>query len=200
MSVLKIKNENNEFISIQTIKGDKGENGKDGVVQYTAGNNITIENNVISAAVPTKTSDLTNDNNFLSTETDPTVPAHVKAITETNINNWNNKSNFSGSYDDLTNKPTIPSKTSDLTNDSSFIDKDVNNLTNYYKKSEIDTSLNTKQNTLTFDTTPTSGSSNPVTSGGVKSALDLKLNSSSITSGTSEPTGGQDGDIYFQYS
>lgn len=30
-------------------------------------------------------------------------------------------SNFSGDYDDLTNKPTIPSKTSDLTNDSGYI-------------------------------------------------------------------------------
>ena len=30
----------------------------------------------------------------------------------------------------------IPSKTSDLTNDSGFIDKDVDNLTNYYKTSE----------------------------------------------------------------
>jgi len=42
------------------------------------------------------------------TETDPTVPAHVKAITEENITAWNNKSNFSGDYEDLTNKPTIP--------------------------------------------------------------------------------------------
>lgn len=30
-------------------------------------------------------------------------------------------SNFSGSYNDLSNKPTIPSKTSDLTNDSNFV-------------------------------------------------------------------------------
>ena len=42
------------------------------------------------------------------TESDPTVPAHVKAITEENITTWNNKSSFSGSYEDLTNKPTIP--------------------------------------------------------------------------------------------
>lgn len=28
---------------------------------------------------------------------------------------------FSGSYNDLTNKPTIPTKTSDLTNDSGFL-------------------------------------------------------------------------------
>ena len=34
---------------------------------------------------------------------------------------WNKKSDFSGSYTDLTGKPTIPSKTSQLTNDSGFI-------------------------------------------------------------------------------
>lgn len=34
---------------------------------------------------------------------------------------WDGKSNFSGSYNDLTNKPTIPSKTSQLTNDSGFL-------------------------------------------------------------------------------
>lgn len=33
------------------------------------------------------------------------------AITSTDISNWNAKSNFSGSYNDLTNKPTIPAAT-----------------------------------------------------------------------------------------
>lgn len=42
-----------------------------------------------------------------------------------------------GSYTDLTEKPTIPTKTSDLTNDSSFITNAVNNLVNYYLKTEI---------------------------------------------------------------
>jgi len=42
---------------------------------------------------------------------------HVTAADKTN---WNNKSDFSGSYNDLSDKPTIPSKTSDLTNDSDF--------------------------------------------------------------------------------
>ena len=32
-----------------------------------------------------------------------------KFVTSTDINNWNGKSDFSGSYDDLTDKPTIPS-------------------------------------------------------------------------------------------
>jgi hypothetical protein len=29
------------------------------------------------------------DNTPITTETDPTVPAHVKSITSTNLNNWN---------------------------------------------------------------------------------------------------------------
>lgn len=41
-------------------------------------------------------------------ESDPTVPAHVKEITQQNIMDWNNKSNFNGDYNNLTNKPTIP--------------------------------------------------------------------------------------------
>ena len=55
------------------------------------------------------------------TETDPTVPQYVKNITQQDIVDWNGKSDFSGSYNDLTDRPTIPSKTSDLTNDSGFI-------------------------------------------------------------------------------
>jgi hypothetical protein len=90
--------------------------------------------------VPTKVSDLQNDAGYITgyTETDPTVPSYVKSITQSNITSWNNKSDFSGSYTDLTNKPTIPSKTSDLTNDSGFID-------NTYHDS-------TKQNTLVSGT------------------------------------------------
>lgn len=42
-------------------------------------------------------------------------------ITAEQITQWNDKSDFSGSYNDLTEKPTIPSKTSELTNDSGFL-------------------------------------------------------------------------------
>lgn len=42
----------------------------------------------------------------------------------------------SGSYNDLSDKPTIPTKISDLTNDSEFITNSVNNLVNYYTKSD----------------------------------------------------------------
>ena len=56
-------------------------------------------------------------------------PAYT--ITYNDITYWNNKSNFSGSYFDLTNKPTIPTRTSQLTNDSGFITRSVTNLENY---------------------------------------------------------------------
>ena len=70
--------------------------------------------------IPANLSDLTNDEGFISEETDPTVPSYVKSITQDNITSWNNKSNFSGSYNDLSDKPTIPTKVSDLENDSNF--------------------------------------------------------------------------------
>ena len=79
-----------------------------------------------SSDIPTKTSQLTNDTGFITdyTESDPTVPSYVKNISTTDISNWNNKSNFSGSYDDLTNKPTIPTvptNISSFTNDSGYL-------------------------------------------------------------------------------
>ena len=57
--------------------------------------------------IPTSLADLTEDS------THHTVTADEKSA-------WNAKSDFSGDYNDLGNKPAIPSKTSDLTNDSGF--------------------------------------------------------------------------------
>ena len=61
---------------------------------YTAGQNITINGNEISATVPTKTSDLTNDG---EDGTSTFVEASDLATVAT-----------SGSYNDLSNTPTIP--------------------------------------------------------------------------------------------
>ena len=78
-----------------------------------------VQNKVINSAlnakadssdIPTKTSDLTNDSGFITgyTETDPIFSASAAVgITSANITTWNNKSDFSGSYNDLTDKPTI---------------------------------------------------------------------------------------------
>ena len=45
----------------------------------------------------------------------------LDSITASKINQWDNKSDFSGNYNDLTNKPAMPTKTSQLINDSGFI-------------------------------------------------------------------------------
>lgn len=58
--------------------------------------------------------------------------AVLDGISSNDITNWNNKSDFSGSYDDLTDKPTIP----DVSN---FITKDVNDLTYYTLSSNLAT-------------------------------------------------------------
>ena len=98
--------------------------------------------------MPTKTSDLTNDSGFITgyIETDPTVPNHVKNITQANITSWNNKSDFSGNYNDLTNKPTIPvvpTNVSAFTNDVGYLTQhqDISGKAN--KISVVQTSAST---------------------------------------------------------
>ena len=66
-------------------------------------------------SIPSKTSDLTNDSNFISTSSTSGLIKNDGTVDTTSY------STFSGSYTDLSNKPSIPSKTSDLNNDSGFI-------------------------------------------------------------------------------
>lgn len=91
--------------------------------------------------IPTKTSDLTNDSGFITTETDPVFTNSVAhEITSTDITNWNNKSTFSGNYNDLTNKPTIPTVPTDV---SSF-NNDAGYLTSVPSEYVTETELNAK--------------------------------------------------------
>ena len=60
----------------------------------------------------------------------------LNSITSEKIQSWNNKSEFDGNYNTLTNKPTLPVKLSDLTNDSGYITNIADDLLNYYKKSD----------------------------------------------------------------
>lgn len=71
--------------------------------------------------------------------------ASHKFVTETEKTNWNNKSEFNGDYNSLTNKPTIPTKVSELTNDSGFI-TEVPNLNIYQTKT--DNTLDTTDKTV----------------------------------------------------
>jgi len=42
-------------------------------------------------------------------------------VTDAQISNWNNKSDFSGSYNDLSDKPSIPTNNNELTNGAGYI-------------------------------------------------------------------------------
>ena len=137
----------------------------------------TTVNSMFNAlTIPTKTSDLTNDSGFI-TNTDyasASTGGVVKVgsglsidangvlssngltsvdwsdVTNkpTNVSYWTNDAGYITSAavptktSDLTNdsgfitSASVPTKTSDLTNDSGFITSSVNNLANYYKKSE----------------------------------------------------------------
>ena len=81
----------------------------------------------------------------------------LDGITTNKVSSWDNKSDFSGSYNDLTEKPTIPTKTSDLTNDSDFatnasVDSkianintgEIVNLEDYQKKTDDTLKTNNK--------------------------------------------------------
>ena len=109
-------------------------------------------------AIPIKTSQLTNDSGFLTAHQDisnlalkselhsHTNKTVLDGITSTKVNEWNNKSNFNGDYNSLTNKPiipTVPTKTSQLTNDSGFI---TSVPSEYITESELNTELSTKAN------------------------------------------------------
>ena len=83
--------------------------------------------------IPSKTSELTNDSNFVDT---------IALATKANLTHSHSYSDledkpilFSGAYADLTGKPTIPTKISELTNDSSFA-----------TTSQLNTELNKKAN------------------------------------------------------
>ena len=82
---------------------------------------------------------LIDSNNKLSSDLIDDTDSLNKFVTSSDITAWNNKSDFSGNYNDLSNKPTIPTKTSDLNNDSGFITNSVNDLTNYTLSSNLAT-------------------------------------------------------------
>lgn len=72
------------------------------------------------SAITSATSGKTDTSAFTAHTADSTV--HV---TSQDKSNWNAKSDFSGSYTDLTDKPTIPTSASQLTNDAGYITSDA---------------------------------------------------------------------------
>lgn len=115
--VNRMVNENNreEYINDLKERVSNGEfNGKDGAIQYKAGKGIEIKNEIISTTGESGGGTWGSITGTLSDQTDLKAALDNKAETS-----------------------DIPTKVSDLNNDSEFITIAVNNLTNYYKKTEI---------------------------------------------------------------
>lgn len=99
------------------------------VREFTANQSSNVTANI---TVPTKTSDIINDSDFVSdasyVHTDNNFTTTLKnkldgiaSGAEVNVQaDWNQSSSSSDAF--IKNKPTIPSKTSDLTNDSDFVE------------------------------------------------------------------------------
>lgn len=84
-------------------------------------------------------------------ENDPTVPEYVKGLTREDLERWNNKSDFSGDYNDLSNKPSlpdlqnvaykdeIPKNVSELNNDLGYISTGYHDSTKQDKILDLNT-------------------------------------------------------------
>ena len=132
----------------QGPKGEPGAAGVDGksatitigtVTTLDAGSSATVENvgtntdAIFNFGIP-KGADGISGGGIVD-ETDPVFSASASAsITSQDITNWNNKSDFDGSYNSLTDKPIIPTKTSELTNDSGYLSSIPNE---YITESEL---------------------------------------------------------------
>ena len=99
---------------------------------------ITKAINEVNKKIPTKTSQLENDSNYVvrnELHNHDNIDV-LNNITSININKWNNKSDFSGQYNDLEGLPKIPSKVSELINDNNYVND------NYVIRKIAEASLN----------------------------------------------------------
>lgn len=112
MAILRVKNSlTGEWQEIEAIKGTDGYTPQKGVDYFT-------EEDIASLNIPDELKDLSDDSTH-------------RLVTDTEKATWNAKSDFSGSYNDLTNKPDL----------SGYITKDVNDLTYYTTTSGMTTAI-----------------------------------------------------------
>ena len=95
--------------------------------------------------IPKNTSDLVNDSGFITVDDLDESMNHthdnmeiLQGITSEKINSWDNKSDFSGDYNDLTNKPIIPV----VDVDKEYVDSELSR--------KIDNVILTDDNSLDF--------------------------------------------------
>lgn len=110
------------------------------------------------------------------TETDPVFtasPAH--GISSTDISNWNGKSDFSGSYNDLTDKPTIPT----VNNATLTIQKNGTNVNTFTANASSNVTAD-----ITVHDVPSGGTTNQVLAKNSDTDYDLKWTSAGGGGGT----------------
>jgi hypothetical protein len=107
-------------------------------ISLTQGGSVTVfdgdYNSLTSIpTLPTKTSDLTNDSGFITSEVDGSTTNEIQTLSKTgntiSLTQGGSVTVFDGDYNSLSNTPTVPTKTSDLTNDSGFITSEVDGST-----------------------------------------------------------------------
>lgn len=99
-----------------------------------------IDEMIKAIVVPTKLSELTDDSTH-------------RLTTDTEKKKWNAKSDFSGSYNDLTNKPSIPSKLSQMADDATHRVVTDADKTRWDNKSDFNGSYNSLNDKPTIPST-----------------------------------------------
>ena len=128
--------------------------------------------------IPTDTLDLTNGAGYITgyTETDPVFTASAAhGISSSDISNWNGKSDFSGSYNDLTDKPTIPT----VNNATLTIQKNGTTVNTFTANASSNVTAN-----ITVHDVPSGGSANQVLAKNSGTDYDLKWTSAGGGGGT----------------
>ena len=140
---------------------------------------------ITSSSLPSNLSDLNNDMDisdfpndagYLTTETDPIFSASAASgISSSDISNWNGKSDFSGSYNDLTDKPTIPT----VNNATLTIQKNGTTVNSFTANASSNVTAN-----ITVHDVPSGGTANQVLAKNSNTDYDLKWTSAGGGGGT----------------
>lgn len=120
-----------------------------------------IDSMIADIVVPTRLSQLTDDTTH-------------RLVTDVEKSRWNNKSDFDGSYNSLTNKPTIPNRLSQLTDDS------MHRLVTDAEKQKWNSNTGGTGTSINVDSELSSTSVNPVQNKIIKAELDKKANSTDL--------------------
>lgn len=120
-----------------------------------------VDGLIAKIVVPTKLSQLGEDTTH-------------RTVSDTEKQKWNNKSDFNGSYNSLTNKPTIPTKLLQLTDDS------THRLVTDAEKQKWNSNTGGTGTSITVDTALSATSANPVQNKVIKVELDKKANTTDL--------------------